>query len=806
MAGDRDRISVDPPDRAGIFSAYIGERERRRWPGGPPQDLLLRRIAAGPVPAGLLARFAAEARFEGLSLIERAASEAAREAPLFGDPPGIETAASGDRPRRGGDPAAELVPGGPLDARELISLVESAFERIHAELGERRAGQLAVARTVALALCGDEIALIEAGTGTGKSLAYLVPSLIFAGATGERIVVSTHTIHLQEQLWLREYPVALRATGAGARAERLMGRENYLCSRRIVSAAVRLSQDDPSGALALALAAALSEDGTAASLPAGCRPERIRSVTAPPRCMMNGCPHAAGCALIAARRRAAEASVLFVNHALLLTDHRQGGGVIGPYRRVIIDEAHHLERSVMENLSVRIDRSGLERLLEQVTPVSPRSERWRYLVLQLGSAGREVDWEGAVSRLAAAAIDLESAWSALFDAAGAGSPCAGMMPGSRTRYREGGPPGWEPRLLLAFFEALTRAREAIGPLADAEGNASVQPLLSELRFIDEELSAAAETVRYLGEAGDPDSVYWIEWGSGGTPVSLCGSPLDVDRRFADYLDERVRSAVLTSATLAQRGSFDYLASSLGIALTGREPVVLVASSPFDLESGLLILRQQATGDPNDAAFAGAVAATVESLAREAGRSIMVLLTSYRMCRATGEALEALLPPFPVLMQGEGLSREAMAAVFRSRPGTVLLGVASFWEGVDFPGEELEILVIPKIPFPVPGEPVIEARSERLAREGENPFERLSLPEAVLKLRQGIGRLIRRRSDRGVVVLMDPRLGQRSYARSILDALPVRTRVAGSAQEVAEEARRWFAVPAPPGGGTQRERH
>jgi ATP-dependent DNA helicase DinG len=222
----------------------------------------------------------------------------------------------------------------------------------------------------------------------------------------------------------------------------------------------------------------------------------------------------------------------------------------------------------------------------------------------------------------------------------------------------------------------------------------------------------------------------------------------------------------------------------------------VAPSPFDLESGLLILRQECSGDPNDASFAGEVAGTVEMLAREAGRSIMVLFTSYRMCRATGEALERRIPPFPVLIQGEGTSREAMAALFRRRPGTVLLGVASFWEGVDFPGEELEVLVIPKIPFPVPSEPVIEARSERLLREGENPFERLSLPEAVLKLRQGIGRLIRRRTDRGVVILMDPRLAARPYAQSILDALPVRVLVALSADEVAARTRRWFCAPAP----------
>jgi len=790
MAGRSDRITPDPAAPAGPFDRFLCEQDRERYPGGAPDELVMSRIAAGPVPAALLARLAAEAGFEGLGLIELTAASATPQAPLFGSPDGIDSSPfEEDRP--GGAAGAGPAQSGPIDPHDLVAAVEDAFERIHAELGERRTGQLAVARTVALALAQDEIALIEAGTGTGKSLAYLVPSLIYADATGERIVVSTHTIHLQEQLWRREYPVARRAAGAAAHAERLTGRENYLCARRIVSATARLSQDDPAAALALALSAALSCEGTAASLPECCRPERIRSITAPSRCLMNGCPHAPGCALIAARRRAAAAPVLFVNHALLLTDYRQGGSVIGPYRRVIIDEAHHLERSVMENLSVRIDRAGLERILEPVTPVSTRSERWRNLVLQLEATGRGGDWNGAVSRLAAAVAELEAAWAALFDATGAELPPGGTAPGTRTRYRDSGSLGWPPEMLRRFFEAVTGVRRSIEPLARAEGTSQPQHLAAELRFIDEELAATGETVRYLEGADDPDGVFWIEWGHAGA-AAVCGSPLDVDRRFADYLEERIASAVLTSATLAQGGSFSYLSSSLGIGLTGREPVGLVAPSPFDLERELLIMRLHGPGDPNDASFADAVAATVERLVREARRSIMVLFTSYRMCRATAEALEARMPALPVLTQGEGQSREAMAALFRRRPGTVLLGVASFWEGVDFPGEELEVLVIPKIPFPVPSEPVIEARSERLARDGENPFERLSIPEAVLKLRQGIGRLIRRRSDRGVVVLMDPRLGSRSYARFILDALPVEARVVASPEDLAEAARRWFS--------------
>ena len=314
---------------------------------------------------------------------------------------------------------------------------------------------------------------------------------------------------------------------------------------------------------------------------------------------------------------------------------------------------------------------------------------------------------------------------------------------------------------------------------------------NELRFVDEELEGLAESVRYLQDGGDPDGVFWIEWTGGGRVAAICGSPLEIDRRFADYLEERTTSAVFTSATLAENGSFDYIMERLGIGLTGKEPVNLLAGSPFDYERNLLIMRTGGSTDPNDESFAGQVGRMIAGLSEATGRRIMALFTSYRMCLATRDALEDLGFDGELLVQGGGRSREELASVFRSTRGAVLLGVASFWEGVDFPGGELEILVIPKLPFPVPTEPVIEARSERMQAAGGNPFTRLSLPEAILRLRQGVGRLIRRKDDRGVAVLMDPRLGTKRYAATVLSSLPVRSRHVPSAKEVAGSAADWF---------------
>ena len=773
----------DKPDvGVGAFLDLVphNDRESLKEPGAAGR--LCGAIAAGPVPPALLLRFARGTGFPGIPIIEMAVAPASGKGDLF---EGFVKEASAEERSRPVSPREEV------EAGALEQAVERDIARIQEALGERREGQAAMARTVMTALARDEISFVEAGTGTGKSLAYLIPSAIFASATGERVVVSTHTRNLQQQLREKELPVLRALTGYDLPVERLMGRENYICSRKLVSWTVRLSGDDPDAALRLGLAAALASEGTAESIPSAVRPSPLRSICAPPRCLMKACSHAGGCPLLQARKRAAEASILFVNHALLMTDHRQGGTVLGPYSRVIFDEAHHLERCVMDNLSITISKKTLERIFDQVEPVSPLAERWKLFSHELESDGRgsgRDSWAGKVQMLAAKKTVLEAAFASLFTAAA--SKSTGEAAGTRTRYDEA-------RFFKAedafsrFYLINIELREMLKLFYEARAPQSMTVVQNELRFVDEELEALSESVRYLQDADDPDGVFWIEWTGGGEVAAICGSPLEIDRRFADYLEERTVSAVFTSATLAENGSFDYVMERLGIGLTGKDPVNLLAGSPFDYEKNLLIIRTEERTDPNDESFAGHVGRMIYGLSTLTERRIMALFTSYRMCLATGAELERLEFGGTLLVQGGGKSREELASIFRSTRGAVLLGVASFWEGVDFPGGELEILVIPKLPFPVPTEPVIEARSERMQAEGGNPFARLSLPEAILRLRQGVGRLIRRKDDRGVVVLMDPRLGSKSYARAILSSLPVMARHVSSADDAAGSAADWF---------------
>jgi Rad3-related DNA helicase len=738
-------------------------------------------IASGPVPPALLLRLARETGFSGTGVIENAVRLSPGKKDLFAAPRDgcVEEEREAPPDRVGCDPAA-------LEAE-----VDRDIGRIQEALGETRDGQAAMARKVMTALARDEISFVEAGTGTGKSLAYLIPSAIFSAATGERVVVSTHTKNLQQQLIEKELPALRALVGFTRPVERLMGRENYICSRKLVSRTVRLAGDDPGAALRLGLAAALARDGAAESIPSGARPFPVRSISAPPRCLMNGCSHAGGCPMLAARRRAAEAALLLVNHSLLMTDFRQGGSVLGPYSRVIFDEAHHLEKCVMDNLSIRISSKTLERVFDQVEPVSPLNERWRMISLELESSprgrGRE-SGDDMVRSLAMKKSELEEAYAAIFSSAS--SLCAAGAPGTRTRYL-GGTFSGAGDTYSRFYHVINEMRECLNPFYSTGVSRAASVIQSELRFVDEELESLAESVRYLEEADDPDGVFWIEWTVEGRAAAICGSPLEIDRRFADYLEESTESAVFTSATLAENGSFNYVMERLGIGLTGKEPVNLIAGSPFDYEKNLLIMRTDGAGDPNDRSFAAEVAGMIASLSDVTGRRVMSLFTSYRMCLATRDELEQIGFGGKLLVQGGGMSREELASAFRSTDGSVLLGVASFWEGVDFPGGELEILVIPKLPFPVPSEPVIEARSERMEASGENPFTCLSLPEAILKLRQGVGRLIRRKDDRGVVVLMDPRLSVKSYAPAVLSSLPVTARCVSSPEAAALSAADWF---------------
>jgi Rad3-related DNA helicase len=741
---------------------------------GISEERFVSRIASGPVPPAYLGALAERCNLEGLPLIRKAMESAEARAACPGE--------------RAGTPAAAT-----FAADTRVPDLEEAFSLVFASLGEERAGQLDMGRAVRKVLAEGGVALLEAGTGTGKSLGYLVPSILYSLETGERVVVSTYTRNLQDQLFRKEVSVLEAALSLDVNAARLLGRDNYLCTKRVIAHASSLAVETCAPALAFALFVSLAEGGTLDSLGALPGGADSRALAAPSRCPMNACAFAGRCPLVGARAHARDARILFVNHALLLTDYRQGGSVIGPYARVIFDEAHHLEKCVIENLSVKASRDDVRRILEPLRLADARDDTWKLLSHELESSMAPSGWKSLRKDIVRAARDLEKAYADLFagipGALGAGRSVKSM----RTRYVDGSETFADASdMFNAIYFNINKLIESVKPLHEVKVSRDLEAMQQEIAYASEELATLAESLRFLSAGSVEDSVFWLDWGSDGALKEMCGSPLAVDRPFADYLEGILGSAVFTSATLSQNGSFALIRDRLGMRFLAAKPYELVIPSPFPFDENCLVLVVSGLGDPNHDGFAAPVAELVAGLAAGVGRRTMVLFTSYRLCRSVAEALAKSGVERPVLVQGAGESREALSGKLRRYEGGVLLGVASFWEGVDFPGEELEVLVIPKIPFPVPAEPIVEARSQRLSSLGEDPFEKLFLPEAILRMRQGSGRLIRRMSDRGVIVILDSRLGTRPYGGTILSSLPSRNIEHVTVEQCVARAARWFA--------------
>lgn len=754
------------------FEPYLPCNEHAASPGR-----VISRLARAPLPLSLLVTVSRRLGFPGLPVLEYVASLSGA-APCDGAP-----FAGGYFPERrcAGE---DRMPEG-----DCASL-DTAFERIASILGEERPGQLLMARAVEGALRTDRVVLIEAGTGIGKSLAYLVPAIMVSRETGERVIISTYTRNLQHQLLTKELPRAGEVLGCEAAVAWLMGRENYICAQRLLRVTAGGMDDDPETALALGLAASLSGQGTIDSLPPALIRRVCRRITAPSRCAMNACAHATHCPLVRSRRRARESVIVVVNHALLMTDYRQGGAILGPYRRVIFDEAHHVERCAMENLSVAASREGIDIIIDPVRPLPAADERWRLLCNELEPTEASGD---RIPAIADAMRALRDRYHELFRSIEMGFDRAGMPRRGRTRFIDGEAAVPETRQPLKdYLLHYNRLKVLLKPLLEVNLRGDARSFQQEVTYALDEIATLSEAVPFILKADDEDSVFWMEWSSDGRLKTICVSPLSVDRLFADYIDEVCDTAIFTSATLAQNGDFAYQRSCLGLTGLARETDEIVVPSPFEFEKRCRILFNAGMGDPNREGYADILADVLERLVREVNRRTMVLFTSYRLCRGTARSLAGRGLPGPMLVQGEGVSREMLAERLRSSPAGLLLGVASFWEGIDFPGEELELLVIPKLPFPVPTEPIVEARSQRLRVLGEDPFEHLFLPEAILKMRQGIGRLIRRRDDRGVVVMLDSRIGSRPYGTAVISSLPAGVVCTATIEELVAAAGRWFS--------------
>lgn len=688
---------------------------------------------------------------------------------------------------------------------------------------EKRPGQIEMAHAVTEALNRDQHLMVEAGTGTGKSMAYLLPAALHAINRGERVVVSTDTRALQEQLYQKDVPDVQSAVDKlgipeHVRAAVLKGRSNYVCLRRWFSHERREAGDQSEASMRAKVTLWLDETQTGDLAELRLDPnERSnwRHIGADEdACVANKCPfnQRNQCFLYRARRSAENAHIVVANHSLLLADidHK----VLPDFDRLIVDEAHHLEDEATKHFGYVVDQRALETVIDVL--VAGRRSVTRG-VLDQADGFLSTSAEPAARKIAPEArerIDASTASRARLLALN--TELFGRVDTMLRDQRSGGAYGnsvrvtdavrsrqnwleieqiWEQldrgvfeleALILWLVEQIERLPEAKDPIDDPTSFVREELWLElvsrgrELR--DFRLSCAS----IIADPKD-DTIYWVEQQGQQRLPTLQAAPLFVDELLQERLFNNMRTVVATSATLAIGGSFEFMASRIGM----QDANVVAIGSPFDHKASTLLFLADDMPFPSDgSAYQHALNEAVIGLCRVTGGRALVLFTSYASMRSTYEAIKPALAQSNIAVYAQGIDANAKALIDRLRATerSVILGTASFWEGVDVPGDALSALVITKLPFPVPSDPVFQARGELL----DNEFMELSVPKAVIKFKQGFGRLIRRTTDRGVVAVLDRRVIAKRYGTHFLQSLPPTTQRIGSRRDLPEYAKAWLA--------------
>ncbi|MFC1530326.1 ATP-dependent DNA helicase, partial [Gemmatimonadota bacterium] len=713
--------------------------------------------------------------------------------------------------------AGFFAPGGPLAA---------ALEGY-----EPRASQVEMALAAAGTFNDGRVVVVEAGTGVGKSLAYLVPAILWATGNHRRVVVSTNTINLQEQLIGSDLPVLERA-GFEFTAVLVKGRRNYACLRKADEVRgdpdlfADLDEEVPELSR-LAAWAFTSGDGSLADL----RPPPASGVweqlaTEADDCTRARCPFFNDCHFYRARKRAAGADILVVNHHLLFTDlalrEAMGGtastAVLPAYSHLVIDEAQHVEEVATSHFGTEINSFGLQRQLGRLQHRRRSTKGLLPLLLRnllpLAEGDPRVDriLERLETEVRPALVTAAEAIPAHFESLSraARTLMAGSGEENRLRVTEEveESPAWRDDAsvscaalrteLTRFTTSLGRLLRDLDTIRDEFGKEIESPVIDISAITNRLNAAAAALARFIDPADEveAETVRWLESRTtrkGGSRLTLSTAPIEVGPRLARSAFEAVEGALLTSATLSTGGTFDYISSRLGLELLERGRLVADSlASPFDHAGQVNFLIPEDMPDPTEAAHRKAVTDLLGPAITAAGGRSLILMTSYGMLQAVHGELEGPLAGQGIVlrMQGEAPRNDLLQAL-RAGAGEALLATDSFWEGIDVRGDALSLLVLTRLPFRVPSEPVLQARAEKLEREGGNAFTGLLLPMAILKFKQGMGRLIRHREDRGIAIVLDPRILTRRYGRLFLDSLDWGEPEIVSAGEVPAIVDAWF---------------
>ena len=698
----------------------------------------------------------------------------------------------------------------PLDLEEITEILSPGglFSQ-YMQNFETRNEQIEMLQAVADAITNSRHLMVEAGTGIGKSYAYIIPAALWSTKNNSRVVISTNTLNLQDQLIEKDIPAVSTALGIDLRAAVLKGRANYLCPRRLKALRHRKPRDVAELRVLGKVLVWLERGGKGnrneitLTTPAD-KDAWMRISAQDEMCNMEVCLTRMGgtCPYFRARQKALGSHILIVNHALLLADVATNNRVLPEYNYLIIDEAHHMEDATTNALSYRISRREVERLFRELGGTSSGL---------LGRINEAIQRMLKPSERAAAEAQLNDAADLAFRAENNMRSFFGAINEFLEQMREGrpiGPYGQKERVIPATHTAPIWSEVEIAwdtasrPVKTLTGK--LEQFLKDLVDLQQGQSEDQD-VLYGDLAGatrhlkdilkftdamvfelDPGYIYWIEMDYRFRKLTLNFAPLHIGTLMENHIWHQKECVILTSATLTANAQFDYIRARLN----ADEADELLMGSPFDYENSAMLFLPTDMPEPSDyRAYQQYLTRALAQTATASSGRMLVLFTSYRQLKYVSQYLTPILAKqdIQVLEQGSGASPSVLLSAFKQAEKAVLLGTRSFWEGVDVPGEALSVLVITKLPFDVPSDPIIAARSETF----ENPFSEYTLPEAILKFRQGFGRLIRTQYDRGVVAILDRRVRTKMYGPLFLQSLPQCHMVEAPIENLPRETTRWL---------------
>lgn len=703
-----------------------------------------------------------------------------------------------------------LSAGGPLSA------VMDGFES--------RPPQVLMLRKVVDAFQNSKIAMIEAGTGTGKTMAYLLPAIAWSRANKKRVVVSTNTINLQQQLTEKDIPLIEKFFPEPFRAVLVKGRNNYVCLRKLeeaVNAPAAFDFDGKEPVLRqLWEWANKTTDGSktdlGASLPDETIWEHVQSES--DTTLKSRCPHFSRCFYYKARRDAAAADILIANHHLVFADiavRSQSKGasaaVLPDYRTLILDEAHNIENVVSQYFGVRVTRYGLMRLLGQITRLRRQKRKGVLHSLLAGLYEQrnriEIDLfdeivslieEKILPRVDKLHVQAEELFNRLYSWLVLQNKGKAGEIKLRLTAEVRGDAAWKElasdyRLFIRTIDdAVTDLEELLVELGKIKGAArkKLLPQTVMLKSKTERLNAAARGMNTVVLGRDEDTIRWLEAreGRNGIILRFCSAPLDPAPAIRSALFEAYPTVVMTSATLSIEKSFDFMSRRLGLhAIEEERKIFEQLPAPFAYDQQVLIGIPVDIPEPNQPNFEAKLQDYLLAAIRASRGRAFVLFTAHGLLNKMYAGLRQPLEQAGIVLYKQGIqNRHSLLQKFRGDTHSVLFGTDSFWEGVDVRGEALVQVIIPRLPFRVPSEPVIQARVEAIEKDGGNSFLEYTVPLAVLRFKQGFGRLIRTRTDYGVILILDKRVISKNYGRKFLASLPDCTVLTGDAQQVFAE--------------------